>query len=329
MRMVRRRAAEPARRCDAALWLRHGVIALALLGAVAPVAAAEVLMVGPAQRFQRPSDAAAAARDGDTVRIDPGRYVDCAVWRAARIAIVAAGGGEVEITGPVCDGKALFVISGPGVVVEGITFRGAAAPDRNGAGIRAEGGDLTVRRSRFADNESGILSAAGLRQAQLVVEDSVFTGNGALRGRSCGGHALYANELALLAIRRSRFEATRACHHVKSRAARTEITDSVIADGPRGGASYLLDLPNGGDLMLERSLLAKGPLSGNPRVAVMVGAEGLRWPTRSLVLRGNRFENHMRRPTILLENRSATPALLEGNTLAGPVTPLSGPGAVR
>lgn len=302
---------------------------LTVLALLTPEATADVLSIGPGQRFQRPSEAAAIARDGDTVRIAPGRYSDCAIWRAAGLRIEAAGAGVVEITGPVCAGKALFVIAGQGVVVEGITFRGATAPEGNGAGIRAEGGDLTIRRSRFLDNESGILTRIGLRQAYLVIEDSAFIGNGAMRGRSCGGHALYANDLALLAIRRSRFEDARACHHVKSRAARTEISDSVIADGPRGGASYLVDLPNGGDLLIERSLLSKGPRSGNPRAAVVVGAEGLRWPTLSLILRDNRFENRMALPTILLENRSTTPALLEGNAIAGATMPLTGPGVVR
>jgi hypothetical protein len=304
---------------------------LAVLGAVfaSPVAAAETLRVGSGERFRLPSAAAAVAREGDTIRIAPGEYRDCAVWRAAGLTITGADARAVRISGPVCEGKALFVIAGAGTTIEGITFRGAVAPDGNGAGIRAEGGDLIIRGSRFEDNQSGILTRSGMTQARILIEDSVFSGNGAMRGRSCGGHALYANELALIAIRRTRFEATRACHHVKSRAARTEITDSVIDDGPAGGASYLLDLPNGGDLLLERTLLVKGPGTGNPRAAVVIGAEGVRWPTRSLVLRGNRFENRMSLPTIFVENRSATPALLEGNALDGLVLPLTGPGVAR
>src|SRR3954469_20617648 len=115
-------------------------------------AAAETLRVGPGQQFERPSQAAIVARDGDTVLITPGRYVDCAVWRfpgviiAADVApgLVAAsasaasaktrstaphdsnpGRGQVEITGPACGGKALFVTAAPRLTIIGITFRGA------------------------------------------------------------------------------------------------------------------------------------------------------------------------------------------------------------
>ncbi len=37
---------------------------------------------GPGAAFRLPSAAAAAARPGDTIRILPGTYYDCAVWRA-------------------------------------------------------------------------------------------------------------------------------------------------------------------------------------------------------------------------------------------------------
>lgn len=309
--------------------MRAARLALAGLLALGAPAAAETLRVGPGEAFRLPSEAAAAAREGDTILITPGRYADCAVWRAARLTIAAAGAGVVEITGPVCQGKALFVIAGPGILVDGITFRGATAPDGNGAGIRAEGGDLVIHNSRFEGNESGLLTRIDMAQARLVIENSVFTGNGAMRGTACGGHALYANQLRALVIRRTRFEETRACHHVKSRAARTEITDSVITDGPTGSSSYLVDLPNGGDLLLVGNLLVKGPRSGNPRAAVVIGAEGIRWPTLSLIIRGNRFENRMPLPTVFVENRSTAQALLEGNLIDGRAMALTGPGSVR
>jgi hypothetical protein len=309
---------------------RVAACALLLLALLASApAAAETLRVGPGERFALPSQAAAAARDGDTVLIAAGRYADCAVWRAARLTVAAEG--PVEISGPVCDGKALFVAAGPGLVLEDIAFRGAASPDDNGAGVRAEGGDLTVRRARFEDNQAGILTRAEMPGATLLVEDSVFLRNGAPSrfGHACGGHALYAGHLALVAIRRSRFQATRVCHHVKSRAARTEVTGSLIEDGPEGGASYLVDLPNGGDLLLADSTLAKGPRSGNPRAAVVIGAEGVRLPTRSLRVEANRFVNRAWLPTIFVENRSGTPAELVGNTVDGFALPLLGPGRAR
>ena len=285
--------------------------------------------MGAGERFRLPSHAAAVARDGDTIHIGPGQYRDCAVWRASGLTITGAGPAVVVISGPVCDGKALFVIAGTVVSISGITLRGAAAPDGNGAGIRAEGGDLTLRHMRFEDSESGILTRAEMPQARLVIEDSAFIRNGAMRGAACSGHALYVGHLAAVVLRHARFEAQRACHHVKSRAARTEITDSTIADGPLGGSSYLVDLPNGGDLLLARTELMKGPRTGNRRAAVVIGAEGVLRATSVLLVEQNRFENRTAGTTTFVENRTAVPARLIGNALDGPVIALRGPGTVR
>ena len=97
-------------------------LAALLLAFLASPAAAGVLRVSPGERFRVPSQAAAVARPGDTVLIAAGRYRDCAVWRAADL-LIAAEGGEAEITGPVCDGKALFVVAAPRITVRGLGSR--------------------------------------------------------------------------------------------------------------------------------------------------------------------------------------------------------------
>jgi hypothetical protein len=301
-------------------------LAAALCLASGPLEA-RLLEVGPGKPFARPSQAAAAARAGDVVRIAPGTYRDCAVWRASDLSIEAEG-GPVVITGPVCQDKALFVVAAPRVTISGLTFRGAVAPAGNGAGIRAEGGDLTIRRTRFEGNQTGILTAISISTATVVIEESAFIGNGHATD-ACRGHGLYANALVLLAIRRSRFEATRVCHHVKSRALRTEITDSEILDGAEDMASYQVDIPNGGDLVLARTTIRKGPRAGNMRASVVIGAEGRLHPTRELRIEANRFENLMPQGTTFVRNMTETPAVLAGNRLSGRVIPLEGPGTVR
>ena len=55
-------------------------------------------------------------------------------------------------------GKAIWVIKGDRVVIENIEFTGARVADRNGAGIRHEGGKLTVHNCLFERNESGLLT---------------------------------------------------------------------------------------------------------------------------------------------------------------------------
>ncbi len=112
---------------------------------------ASVIDVGPTQRLRLPSQAAAIARTGDTIRIAPGEYTDCAIWRASGLTIEGTGPGAT-IAGKSCAGKGIFIIDGNDVTVRNLTFAYAAVADRNGAGIRAEGHNLTVENSHFIDN---------------------------------------------------------------------------------------------------------------------------------------------------------------------------------
>ena len=283
------------------------------------------LVVGPTRALKLPSQAAAVARDGDTVRIDPGDYADCAVWRANRLTIEGAGPGVVIADKP-CAGKALFVTAGRDITVRGLTLARAAVPDHNGAGIRAEGAGLRVQRVRFLDNEDGILAGAN-PASTIVVEDSEFRGNGKCEGYCA--HAIYAGAIAALEVRRSHFADTHQGHHIKSRAASTVLVGNDIEDGPTGDSSYLVDISNGGDLLMRGNTLEKGPHSSNRSAAVAIGAEGVKNPTHRLNILDNRFTNDIGASTVFVRNLTKTAARLRGNRLTGPVVPLEGPGSVE
>ena len=72
------------------------------------VGAAENLDVGPGRAFHTPSAAAAAARQGDVIRIAPGTYEDCAVWRADGLVIEGEDAERVVIGNRTCLGKGVF-----------------------------------------------------------------------------------------------------------------------------------------------------------------------------------------------------------------------------
>ncbi len=300
-------------------------LSVSLLAACAGQAEPRVLAVGPGRAMAVPSQAAARARDGDRIVIDPGTYRDCAVWRANRLTIAAAGPGVV-ITGPVCQGKALFVTDGAGITIVGLSFEHARDADRNGAGIRVEGPDLTVRDSAFIDNEDGILTAASPHSTLSVIA-SRFVDNGVC-APACA-HGIYAGDLALLHVEHSVFRHQHVGHHIKSRAARTEIVDSTIEDGMDGNSSYLIDVPNGGDVLIERNRLQKGPRSDNPQTAIALGAEGMRHPTRHILVQDNQFQSDLPGGTVFVRNLTPTPAELVGNQLTGRIEALVGPGSVR
>ena len=156
---------------------------------------------------------------------------------------------------------------------------------------------------------------------------SEFIGNGKCEA-SCA-HGIYINHIALLHVERSKFSDTHEGHHIKSRALRTEVIDCDFHDGPEGNSSYLIEVPNGGTLIVEGNTMQKGPRTENNANAIMIGAEGVTNPTEELIFRNNTFTNNQDRPTTFVHNRSATRALLIGNVFKGQVRPLEGDGSVR
>lgn len=298
---------------------------MALLTAcTAEPSASSVLDVGPSQRLKLPSQAAAVARPGDIIRITAGEYADCAVWRASGLTIEGEGAGAV-LAGKSCAGKGIFVIDGNDTTVRNLTFAHATVPDHNGAGIRAEGHNLTVEHSRFIDNENGILGAI-VAGGTIRILDSEFRGNGKCDPQCA--HGVYVGGIDRLDIERSRFVDQHVGHHIKSRALHTVLIGNHIADGLDGNSSYLVDISNGGDLLMQGNTLEKGPHSENDDTAVSIGAEGVKNPTHTLDIRDNSFTNDMSRRTSFVHNRTTSPAILSGNHLQGPITPLIGPGTV-
>jgi len=298
-------------------------VTVCLAGLAAP-ASARVLLVGPGRPLKLPSQAAALAQRGDTVRIDPGVYQDCSVWRASGLTILGAS-LNVVVASRTCLDQAIFVIYGNDITVQGITFRDATVPGRNGAAIKALGDNLTVRNSRFEHNENGILTG-GSPASTIRIQDSTFVGNGACIF-ACA-HAVYAGPVGMLDVERSVFLDTRTAHHIKSRAHRTIVRDCRIEDGPTGTSSYLIETPIGGDLLVEHNVLEKGPNSSNHDAAISIGAEGVANPTASLVVRDNMFRNDLPQPTTFVRNGTQTPAQLTDNKVSGQVRMLEGPGSV-
>jgi hypothetical protein len=280
---------------------------------------ARTLMVGADQELKLPSAAAAVARDGDTIIIAAGEYFDCAVWRANHLTIEGKG-TDVVITDKACEGKGLFIARGNDMTIRNLTFTRARVPDGNAAGIRAEGVNLRVEHSRFVNNENGILANPS-PGSTITIVDSEFIRNGKC-DPNCA-HGIYTGEIALLHIEHSKFLETKVGHHIKSRALRTELIGNEIADGETGTSSYLVDIPNGGSLVMTDNIMEKGPHSSNPEVAIMIGAEGSSRSPGKLIFSGNTFTNHTSTSAIFIKNWTSEKVELDHNTLNGPVTPVS------
>ncbi len=231
---------------------------------------------GPHCQFTDLAAAAAAAEPGAEIVLAPGVYEQGAVLAAD--GLILRGEPGAHLKGHPIQGKAALVVTGAGVVVDGIECSGIEVSDENGACIRIEGDDLTVRNVNFHDNQEGILSGPG--GGTVLVENSRFERNG------YGGyaHGLYIGpEVEEFIFRGNLVLSTKSeGHGVKSRARRTVIEDNVIAS-LEGGDSRAIDVPNGGEAIIRRNLLEKGPQSVNSQMIGLALEEPLHPTNRTLI----------------------------------------------
>lgn len=315
------------------LRLRLGelIVGCALLLSAAGCAAAEggtTYAIGPDLEYKLLSAVIPKLKSGDKVTVAAGEYFDCAVITTDNVTIEGLGPNATAVfTDKTCQGKGILVISGAHVTIRNLTLTRARVRDMNGAGIRDESPDLIVEHVKFINNQNGILATPTPNTGRLIVRDSEFVKNGGCFP-SCA-HGIYANHLELVRVERSKFSNTQQAHHIKSRALRTEVIDNTISDGDEGTASYEIDIPNGGNLLVRGNTIQKGPRAENHTSAVMIGEEGVEQPSRELLIENNVFKNAGDYDTYFVVNMTATEAVLRGNKFSGRVTALKGDGAVQ
>jgi hypothetical protein len=105
-----------------------------------------------------------------------------------------------------------------------------------------------------------LVAAGAIAGVFMLVDAAFFVANFA--------HAIYIANVDLVHVENSRFSNTRQAHSIKSGALRTEVIGCTITDGPEGTSSYLIDLPNGGAIIVRDNTLEKGPKSENHATAI-------------------------------------------------------------
>jgi len=173
-------------------------------------------------------------------------------------------------------------VRGGAMAVQGFDFVGAKVADKNGAGIRFEKGQLSIKDCTFTDNENGILTS-GDKDAELLIENSEFGNNGFGDGYS---HNLYVGAIKKLTVTGSYFHHAKVGHLLKSRAAENHIFYNRLTDEAGGRASYELEFPNGGLAYVVGNHIQQGSQTENPTL-ISFGAEGYKWPRNELYLVGN------------------------------------------
>lgn len=229
--------------------------------------------------YETLTEAASSLRDGETLTIGAGIYTQPIVIEANNVTIV--GNGHVVIRETAAEGKGAIITKGNNINITNIECRDIEVSDNNGACIRHEGANITLKHVYFHNSQQGLLT--GPNPGSVVIEDSRFE----QLGKNGQAHGIYVGG-GDLSIHKSLFIAAKGeGHEIKSRAAITRITDSIIASFSSTD-SRLIDITDGGILEIFNSVLEQGPSSSN---SDMIGyaLENRSYPNNSIELANNVF----------------------------------------
>jgi len=284
------------------------------------------LTVGPGQQYTTLASAIAASADGDLILVQPGTYTNDFATITTNITIEGNGGLAVlQATEPPPNLKGILTIDAD-VTLTNMTFTGATIDDAaggNAAGVRFETGNLTINNCYFYNNQEGLLADAD-PSATITINNSEFANNGN-NAASGFAHNLYVNQIQQLTINNSYFtDPLVGSHDIKSRALNTTITNSRIVD-PNASGSYEIDLPNGGNAVIENNVIEKGAGAQND-IFISAGEEGNLNPSTSFTVSGNTVINDYGSGATMVVNDTTTTASITGNTIYGPTQLTGGSG---
>ncbi|MEP7041965.1 MAG: right-handed parallel beta-helix repeat-containing protein [Dokdonella sp.] len=300
-----------------------------LFGVMAASAAAATRHVGPGQTYATPCAAIAAAAAGDTIQIDAsGQYDgDVCAWSTNGLTLLGVNGRpHIDAAGQNAQGKAIWVIGGNDTTVDNIELSGCHVPDANGAGIRQEGVNLTVRHAYFHDNEDGIL-AGDKTGSTITIEYSEFAHNGAGDGYS---HNLYINHVDKLVFRYNWSHGAVVGHLLKTRALENQILYNRLTGESGGSESYEINLPSGGLSFVIGNLIEQPATTQNPAMLDYLSepGSGQNADDRLFVV-NNTFVNDRGSGTFLQIGASTTtPVVARNNIFFGGGTPTTQANAV-
>jgi hypothetical protein len=275
-----------------------------------------IIDVTSGQDFASVSAAIAGSASGDVIQVSAGLYTEDFPAITHDLTLAGVGGFAHFVTpGQPVNGKAILVADA-NVSLSWIELSGATVPDGNGAGLRYEGGALTLSHVWVHDNQDGVL-ANGVAGGSISIDHSEFGFNGTGDGLT---HNLYVGRIGTLTVTDSYFHDVAVGHEIKSRSDTTVIAGNLIADGPTATASFSIDLPNGGNASITGNQIEKGVNSQNWSF-IHYGGEAPVYPASSLLISGNSFTSDLdpaSSTALILNNQSGTvPARIVDNSIAG------------
>ena len=246
----------------------------------------------------------------DTIYIEKGEYPFSAILRTQNVTIMAEPGAVMA--GDAAQGKAALVIKGDGTRIINLECHSITVRDGNGACIRLEAPSLYLENVYFHDSQQGILAS---RNAELIeINKSKFERLG-YGGRA---HGIYFTGKGKLYIKNSIFISSQGeGHEIKSRGGLTVIENSVIASLD-GVDSRLIDISNGGELIIRNSILQQGPASSNTDV-IGFALEGKKYlhEINRVILEGNMILLDRQQNRILHKLNADMEVIARNNSIIG------------
>lgn len=317
---------------------RYFISSVLIMGlSAASMASAATLTVGAGKSYPTPCRAFAAANDGDIIEIAGNAVYTgdvCAISKNKLTIRGVNGRPKINAGGKNALGKGIWVVKGSDILIENVEMYGAAVPDANGAALRLEGNNFTLRRAFIHDNQNGILSNL-LPASNIVIEYSEFGHNGNGTGQT---HNVYIGGSASLTFRYNYSHDANVGHNLKSRATTNMVAYNRFSSTPAGQTgttasgkpSYEIDLPNAGTSYIIGNVIHQPAAHSNSNL-VAYGMEGAKNPGHDLYLVNNTFLNDdsARGNFVAVGSTVTKKILLQNNIFAGTGTLSNQVGAVE
>ncbi|MBK7818526.1 MAG: T9SS type A sorting domain-containing protein [Sphingobacteriaceae bacterium] len=183
----------------------------------------------------------------------------------------------IQSTGDIANGKGIWVFETPGTCdnpyIENIVFDGAQVSDANGgngAGIRFQAKDITVKNCKFINCQNGILEGNGsVTTSNVMLLNSEFENNGYQLPNdpthSGYEHHIYISASAdTLWVENCYFHRPRGqANSLKTRAQRSYILYNLIDEEATGYGSWELNIAQGGLNVIVGNVIIQGTSGAN------------------------------------------------------------------
>lgn len=244
-------------------------------------ASAVTWKVGATQTYTTPSAVVNLVQNTDTIKIDGGVYLnDPVIWTKKDLVFIGLGTGSNRSImrwngGDITNGKGIWVFANPATTgnetIDNIVFEGARVSDANGgngAGIRYQAKNLTIRNCQFNSCQNGILEGGSYTGAVITIQNSEFFNNGYefIGNPSFSGyeHNIYISaQTDSLLVKNCYFHDPRGeANSLKTRAQKSYILYNVI-DEANGQGSWEINIAQGGLSVIIGNVIIQGANSIN------------------------------------------------------------------